>query len=206
MNSPCDYVIDKMDIRPKPLTKEIFLSLINGSDTRMYTELVRRHDKDSEKYKGMLPAVTWQAKFDGLNRTDKYAIPTGLFCLDVDINHEMEFAEREKAEGREAALKWAKEEAWERAERWARMQKEEDSGIKVQGLNILGIHVSPSETGVHVISAFPEYVYDISTAQEKLAKALQTSYDTVCKNWGRIFFISPKSDWTYLDMDSLFME
>jgi hypothetical protein len=35
---------------------------------------------------------------------------------------------------------------------------------------------------------------------------LGTSYDEVCKDWAKIFFLSPKEDWTYLNLVDIFEE
>lgn len=207
MNSPCDFVWKARDNQPKPLTKEQFLSFLDGMDVKMTTQKVRMHDAQSEVHKLFLPAVTWQARFDGKLRNDANAQPTGLFCLDVDIHHEPKFKDILAAYGKEAAFAWAEQEARERAERWARMQKEEDSELSQLGnFGIVGIHISPSGTGVHVIANCHESCKSIAENQARLAKLLETSYDEVCKDWARIFFLTPKEDWTYLDLDSIFNE
>ena len=205
--SPCDFVWKARDNQPKPLTREQFLSFLDGMDVKMTTEKVRLHDAQSEVYKIQLPAVTWQARFDGKLRNDANAQPTGMFCLDVDIHHEPEFKDILTANGKEAALAWAKEEARERAERWARMQMEEDSSdVLNQDLAIVGIHISPSGTGVHVVAYCHETCKTIAENQARLARLLGTSYDEVCKDWARIFFLTPREDWTYFDLDSIFNE
>ena len=202
--SPCDFVWKARDNQPKPLTREQFLSFLDGMDVKMTTEKVRLHDAQSEVYKIQLPAVTWQARFDGKLRNDANAQPTGMFCLDVDIHHEPEFKDILTANGKEAALAWAKEEARERAERWARMQREEDSEITSLDLGIVGIHISPSGTGVHVVAYCHDTCKTIAENQARLARLLGTSYDEVCKDWARIFFLTPREDWTYLDLDNIF--
>lgn len=211
MNSPCDFVWKARDNQPKPLTREQFLSFLNGMDVKMMTEKVRLHDAQSEVYKIQLPAVTWQARFDGKLRNDANAQPTGMFCLDVDIHHEPEFKDILTANGKEAAIAWAEQEARERAERWARMAKESNDlfpGGYPDGhdYDILGIHISPSGTGVHVIACCHPSCKTIAECQARLARLLGTSYDEVCKDWARIFFLAPREDWTYLDLDSIFGE
>lgn len=205
MNSPCDFVWKARDNQPKPLTREQFLSFLNGMDVKMTTEKVRLHDAKSEVYKIQLPAVTWQARFGGKLRNDANAYSTGMFCLDVDIHHEPEFKDILTHNGKEAAIAWAEQEARERAERWARMQQEEDSDLSEFGnLGILGIHISPSGMGVHVIAICDESCKSIAENQARLARLLGTSYDEVCKDWARIFFLTPWEDWTYLDIDNIF--
>ena len=73
-------------------------------------------------------------------------------------------------------------------------------------LNIVGIHVSPSGTGVHVIACCHSSCKSIEENQARLARLLGTSYDAVCKDWARIFFLTPEEDWTYLDLDNIFEE
>lgn len=209
MNSPCDFVWKARDNQPKPLTREQFLSFLNGMDVKMTTEKVRLHDAQSEVYKIQLPAVTWQARFDGKLRNDANAHPTGMYCLDVDIHHEPEFKDILTANGKEAAIAWAEQEARERAERWARMAKESNDFfpggyLDDHDYDILGIHISPSGTGVHVIACCHPSCKTIAENQERLARLLGTSYDEVCKDWARIFFLTPREDWTYLDLDNIF--
>ena len=202
-----DYVMKVTDNKPKPLTPEIFMSLLNGTDVKMHTEKIREHKPDAEAYKRLLPAVTWQSCFDGKLRTDANAKPTGLFCIDVDIHHEPQFKDICQQNGIEAAYAWAEKEAQDRAMRWARMQKEEDSGLwNHEPLGIVAIHISPSGTGVHVIAVCDEGCKTIAENQQRLARILETSYDVVCKDWARIYFVTPLSDWTYLDLDAIFDE
>ncbi|MBO5888056.1 MAG: hypothetical protein J6Q60_08605 [Bacteroidaceae bacterium] len=205
MNSPCDFVWKARDNQPKPLTREQFLSFLDGMDVKMTTEKVRQHDAQSEVYKILLPAATWQARFEGKLRNDANAQPTGLFCLDVDIHHEPEFKDILCRSGKDAAFAWAEQEARERADLWARMQKEEDSNQRSgEPLGIVGIHISPSGTGVHVVATCAPNCKTIAENQARLARLLQTSHDDVCKDWARIFFLAPREDWTYLDMDAIF--
>ena len=207
--SPCDFVWKARDNQPKPLTKEQFLSFLNGMDVKMTTEKVRLHDAQSEVYKIQLPAVTWQARFGGKLRNDANAQPTGMYCLDVDIHHEPAFKDVLMSKGKDAAIAWAEQEARERAERWARDAKMSSDlwpgGITDDhDLDILGIHISPSGTGVHVIACCNEFCKSIEENQARLARLLGTSYDAVCKDWARIFFLTPREDWTYLDLDNIF--
>ena len=210
MPTPCDYVTRAMDNQPKPLTREMFESLLEDFGLKFNVQKVREHGADAERYKRLLPAATWQAHFNGQLRKDENAEPTGLFCLDVDIHHEPEFKERTLQAGIENAYAWATKVARQRAERWAKMQHEQDKNPvppeHPNALNIFGIHVSPSGMGVHVIAACHSDCQTIAENQARLARLLQTSYDDVCKDWARIMFLCPREDWTYLDLESLFQE
>ena len=203
--SPCDYVMKARDNQPKPLTREMFETLLDDMNVQFLCDKVREHKPDAERYKIMLPAITWQSKFNDKLRTDQNAIPTGLFCLDVDIHHEPEFKKKLDEMGL-SAFGWAEKEARDRACRWAAMQHEQDqTGCSpADDLAIVAIHISPSGTGVHVVACCNDLCRSIEENQARLAKLLGTSYDAVCKDWARIFFVAPRSDWTYLDMDALF--
>ena len=204
--SPCDYVNRAKDNHPKPLTREIFDSLLNGMDVRMNVEKVREHKPDAEQYKRLLPGIAWQSQFNGQIRADSNALSTGIFCLDVDIHHEDRFKELLQTEGVDAAYKWAEAEAQERAMRWKTMVEAEASHPAEVGgeLDILAIHISPSGTGVHVAALCQPYCNSIAEDQARLAHLLGTSYDDVCKDAARIFFVTPKEDWKYIDYETLF--
>ena len=206
--SPCDYVMRARDNQPKPLTREIFETLLDDMNVKFCCDKVREHKPDAERYKISLPAITWQSHFGGGLRTDRSAIPTGLFCLDVDINHEEEFARLVKESGAEAAFSWAKVQAHQRAQKWTLMQQEQDiHGCNAaDDLSIVAIHISPSETGVHVVACCSPFCKSIEENQARLARLLGSSYDEVCKDWARIFFIVPRKEWYYLDRETLFCD
>lgn len=207
--SPCDYVLRVTDNQPKPLTKDMFLSLIGGMDTQFAVQEIRRRTPKAEAIKRSLPAVTWQSRFGGKQRSDKNAEATGFFCLDIDIHHEQKFLDLYHDEGAQAAYEWAEREAQERAERWRVLAEAEQSGgaHDLGGeLDIVGICISPSGTGLHVIALCNPACFTIAEDQARLASLLKTEYDQVCKDPARIFFLSPKEDWKYLDLETLFQE
>ena len=196
MNNP-DYVNRVTDNQPKPLTREYFESLLDDMNVKFLTDKIREHKPDAEAHKRLLPAVTWPAHFDGKLRPDANAQPTGLVGLDVDIHHEDMFKVLLHDKGPEEAYAWAELEARQRAQEWAR---------KAEELDIVGIHISPSGTGVHVIACCHRSCKSIEENQARLARLLGTSYDAVCKDWARIYFITPREDWTYLDLDNIFLD
>ena len=205
--SPCDFVMKARDNQPASLTLGLFSSLLSDMNVRFLTDKVREHGNDAQAYKLLLPAICWQAKFRGKLRTNANAIPTGLFCIDVDIHHEARFRELLAAGGRAAAIAWATAEAHERATRWTAMQEQEDCGNASHGeLGIVAIHISPSGTGVHVVAVCHEDCRSIPENQQRLAHLLGTSYDEACSDWARIFFVAPRPDWYYIDYDTLFPE
>ena len=208
--SPCDYVNRVQDNKPKPLTRAFFETLLEDMNVRFLTEKVREHKPDAEQYKKQLPGICWQARFGGGLRTDKNAQPTGLFCLDVDYHHEQHFADLCRTEGPEAAWRWAEQLAHENAEKWAQMQRQQDenpgnlASHPELDLSIVAIHVSPQNAGVHVVATCNSLCKSIEENQARLARLLGTSYDAVCKDWARLFFVTPKENWTYLDSENLF--
>ena len=66
---------------PVPLTGELFEQLINAPWLRVLCEQIAMGNKDRKKE---LPAVTWQAHFNGKKRSNFNAVASGLFQLDVD--------------------------------------------------------------------------------------------------------------------------
>ena len=212
---PCDYVNNARDNMPKPLTREYFETLLNDINVQLLCEKVRflceevRENKPYvETYKPQLPAICWQAKFEGKLRTAANAQPTGFFCLDVDCHHEDMFRVLLKEKGVEEAYAWAENEAINRSSEWARMAREEEGNMfnrrEREPLNIVAVHVSPSGMGVHVVACCDPSCKSIEENQARLARLLNTSYDAVCKDWPRIFFVTPRRDWTYIDYETLF--
>lgn len=207
--TPCDYVISARDNQPKALTRAYFETLLDDMNVQFLCEKVREHKPDAERYKTMLPAVCWQARFNGKLRTAANANPTGLFALDVDIHHEDMFNVLLKEKGIDEAYAWAENEALMRSAEWARKAREEE-GMLLEApsygdlLNIVAIHISPSKTGVRVVACCHSSCKSIEENQARLARLLNTSYDAVCKDWPRIFFVAPRKDWTYIDYETLF--
>ena len=89
--SPCDYVMKVQDNQPKPLTREMFDTLLDDMDVKMNCDIIRDHKINAEAYKKKLPGICWQSYFEGKLRTEANAQPTGLFCLDVDYHHSQHF-------------------------------------------------------------------------------------------------------------------
>ena len=187
--TPCDYCFGVKDNQPKPLTREIFETLLDDMNVAFLCEKVREHKPDASRYKSQLAAITWQSRFEGKIRSD------ANLCQE---------------EGAEKAFSWAKAQAHQRAQRWKNMQEEQDKNPAAvnpaDDLGIIAIHISPSETGVHVVAACSPFCKTIEEQQARLARLLGTSYDPVCKDWARIFFIVPRKEWYYLDRETLFCD
>ena len=206
--SPCDYVMKVQDNQPKPLTREMFDTLLDDMDVKMNCDIIRDHKINAEAYKKKLPGICWQSYFEGKLRTEANAQPTGLFCLDVDYHHSQHFKDLCKTEGVEAAWRWGEQLARKNARIWANMQREQDKKgcSPANDLAIVAIHISPQNAGVHVVACCNSLCRSIEDNQKRLAKMLGTEYDTVCKDWARLFFVTPREDWTYLDFKTIFGE
>ena len=66
---------------PVPLTGELLEQLLDAPWLHQLCEEIAAGDKNKKK---RLPAVTWQAHFNGNERSNRHAIPSGLFQLDID--------------------------------------------------------------------------------------------------------------------------
>lgn len=200
-----DFVYNVRDNQPTPLTKQRLLDFLNSTEMRATTAAIRRWGEDRERLKRNLPGVTWQSEFNGLRRQDGNARATSFFCLDVDLHHSVRHKELTATSGPEEATTWAKTQARQLAKEWADVAWRQLNGMEQEDFGILGVCVSPSGTGLHVIG-IRLGEEPIADSQRRLASQLGTEYDVACKDMARIFFLSPMEDWTFLDLSTLFAE
>lgn len=70
---------------PNSISRELFEKLIRSPWVRALCDEIAAGHLDRKRD---LPAVCWQAAFDGKKRSNRYALPSGLFALDVDhVDH-----------------------------------------------------------------------------------------------------------------------
>ena len=70
---------------PNSISRELFEKLIRSPWVRALCDEIAAGRLDRKRD---LPAVCWQAAFDGKKRSNQYALPSGLFALDVDhVDH-----------------------------------------------------------------------------------------------------------------------
>ena len=70
---------------PDSISRELFEKLIRSPWVRALCDEIAAGHLDRKRD---LPAVCWQAAFDGKKRSNQYALPSGLFALDVDhVDH-----------------------------------------------------------------------------------------------------------------------
>ena len=70
---------------PDSISRELFEKLIRSPWVRALCDEIAAGHLERKRD---LPAVCWQAAFDGKKRSNQYALPSGLFALDVDhVDH-----------------------------------------------------------------------------------------------------------------------
>ena len=70
---------------PNSISRELFEKLIRSPWVRALCDEIAAGRLERKRD---LPAVCWQAAFDGKKRSNQYALPSGLFALDVDhVDH-----------------------------------------------------------------------------------------------------------------------
>lgn len=174
-----DYMGSSFDTKPKRLLDWTLLELLmRRPDLLVDIHTIRTcNDKAVvEKAKRRLPSVVWGGSFNGQPRRDENVESSGLFCQDID----------HIADNPDEARQYYKE----------HFAGREDE------LGIVFAHVSPSGTGLHVVALIPEGKLSIAEAQQWLAVNTCSAYDPVCKNIGRIFYLSTFEDIIYNDLQS----
>ena len=185
------------DRKGRSLSWQALWDFMHGQRMKWDIEAIRNGD---ESLKRSLPAVTWQANYDG-TRQDNNALATGLFMLDVDhISHWQNF---------DPSVTQAENTALALYEKYVKGREDE--------LDIVLYHRSPSGDGAHIVALCqpqwqdmqvagfsPRKGIDLANNQAWLAAALGIQYDTVCHDWARLGFLSVAEDFYYIDKETLF--
>ena len=167
-----DYLRNSFDREPKQVADGIFIELLmRQPQVAVDIDRVRRGESEAKSY---LPSIIWGGSFEGRERRDSNVVSSGLFCSDIDHISE-------DAEG-------------------ARQYYADHFGGREDELGIVFAHVSPSGTGLHVVALCQEGCNSIAECQARLAALTQSVYDPVCKNMGRIFYLSSYKDIIYNDI------
>lgn len=154
-------------------TAELFTSQTDSDNVRqcakrLQDEKLSQNEKQSIKSQ-MLPVITWQASYKGDKRSNKTAIPSGLYMLDIDhCETEME-----------AIIAKAKS-----------MREE---------LDIVYIGRSISGKGVRIVAECQPQFTTIKECQEWLSSMLGVEYDPACKDWARASYLVPLEYIHYFD-------
>lgn len=145
-------------------TAELFQKLTDSEQVRecarKLQEPIAQGDKQILKAK-MLPVVTWQASYLDDKRSNKNAIPSGLYMLDIDHCEDRMQEIITKAKG---------------------MQEE---------LDIVYIGRSVSGSGVRIVAECQPQFSSIKDCQEWLSSMLGVEYDSACKDWARASYLVP---------------
>lgn len=163
----------------QPLTKELFISLIQSPSTRSLLNRFRGGDESAKK---LLPAVSWQcAGFKNGTRKNADAIPNGLFGLDIDHIKAMNLP----------GITTPRE-------------LYESFKDRIDELDIVCVHQTPSADGLRVVALCQPQFSTIAENQAWLAQEIGCGYDTVCCEWARLYFLSVAEDFYYVDWETLF--
>ena len=167
-----DYIANSFDPRPKPVPDGVFVELLmRRPQTEVDVAAVRKGVEEAKRY---LPAVVWGGHFTGGRRRQGECQSSGLFCMDIDHI-------AQDPEG-------------------ARRYYQDHFGGREDALGIVFAHVSPSGTGLHVVCLCQEGCQTIAQCQARLAAETHCEYDPVCKDMGRIFYLSTFNDLIYNDL------
>lgn len=127
-----------------------------------------QNDKQALKAR-MLPIVTWQASYVGDKRSNKNAIPSGLYMLDID------HCEEQMAD----IIRKAKS--------------------MISELDIVYIGRSISGKGVRIVAECQPQFTTIAECQEWLSAMLGVECDPACKDWARASYLVPFEYIEYFD-------
>lgn len=173
-----DYITDSFDTNPKLLPDgQLVELLMRRPETQLDIRTIRTSPdaKVVEDAKRRLPAIIWGGHFTQGRRRKGECLSSGLFCTDIDHI-------AQDPEG-------------------ARQYYADHFGGREDELGIVFAHVSPSGTGLHVACLLQPGLKTIADNQAWLAQQTKSEYDPVCKDLGRIFYLSTHEDIIYNDIE-----
>lgn len=175
------YIFEKpLQSVGKLCTLDVYLEYMNpqsvpGSKLRATAYAIKKYTEEGAnkdaiaEMKKQLPAISWQASFDGQKRSNKNAVPSGLYMLDIDHTDE------KTQEVINKALELREE------------------------FHIVYIGHSVSYKGVRIVAKMPDGCTSIEEAQKSLSEAMGVEYDAACKDMARLSFMVPEDFVSYLD-------
>lgn len=173
-----DFIADSFDTHPKPLYDGDHLRQLMaqpGLEVDIRTIRTAQSADVVEKAKRRLPAVVWGGHFTCGKRRQTEVESSGLFGLDIDHIAD--------------------------APDGARQYYQEHFGGREDELGVVFAHVSPSGTGLHVVCLCQPGLRTIAENQQWLAAKTRSDFDPVCKDMGRIFYLSTIQDVIYNDLE-----
>lgn len=187
------YVTGVTSKQARVVDRQIFYGLIQSPTVR---QLVQAYREGDTKAKGKLPAFLFHATFEGEQRGDQYAHPSGLYMLDFDHLSEP------------PSLVW---------EQMMTVMSEVHPSLSsyecLVALGIMMVHVTPSGQGLRVVAKMKEGHPDFTTISQwqawlysKLTRVGDLlPLDKCVKDFSRLSFVVPHEDFLYMD-DSLFTD
>ena len=167
---------------PVVCTEELFKQAISSQWLAEKVAAVRAEGDNEKraKLKAGLPCVTWQAHCLWGRHNNKAAVPSGLYMVDIDHVEDVK----------------------------ALVSKILADKDKLRKAGVVCVHTTPSGHGVRIVAKFLKDVgFDfkyISQWQDWLVTELALrdaggDIDEVCKDFARLSFLVPASDFHYLD-------
>lgn len=154
-------------------TTEMFHNLTNSIEVRGCAAKLQNNELTQNEKQALkaneLPVITWQASYVDDKRSNKNAIPSGLYMLDVDHCEDRL---------RELITK-------------AKSMRED--------LDIVYIGRSVSGTGLRIVAECQPQFTTIKECQEWLSGMLGVEYDPACKDWARASYLVPDEYIHYMD-------
>lgn len=187
------YVTSVKSRTALPCRRDDFYNLIQSPTVR---ELVQAYREGDTKAKQKLPAFLFHATFEGEQRGDQYAHPSGLYMLDFDHLSEP------------PSLVWE-----QMMEVMSEVHPSLSSYECLVALGIMMVHVTPSGQGLRVVAKMKEGHPDFTTISQwqawlysKLTRVGDLlPLDKCVKDFSRLSFVVPHEDFLYMD-DSLFTD
>lgn len=189
------YITNKTSRQAKLCTRDDFYRLVN--DPRV-TELVTRCRAGDAGAKGELPAFLFHATFEGEQRGNQWAVPSGLYMLDFDHLQDP------------PAQVWERMQTLPPAPPVEGGEQQQSVMQRIESLGIQMVHVTPSGQGLRIVAKMmaghPE-LKTIADWQQWLYRQLnpgqELPLDTCVKDFARLSFVVPLSEFLYLD-DNVF--
>ena len=172
-----DY-FSSVSSRGEVCTRSLFLKAVNDAALLpLYDRIASAADQNErQQLKRNLPAVTWQAHFEDGKRSNKAAISSGLFILDVD--HEVD----------------------------PFTLYSEKVAPRIDELGIMVVHMTPSKCGIRVVARLQPQFVSIEENQRWLSDQIGVDYDSATKDFARLSYLVPESYFFHLDQDVFDME
>lgn len=155
-------------------TRELYLEVTQSEELLLLaTQIAQTLDKDERSKLKQRLPAVTWQAFFPHVRKKDDAQPSGLFMLDID-----------------------------HVDNPFKLYQDKICG-KIQSLGIVYVGKTISTHGVRVVCKCPAMLKTLPDCQLWLAKALGVPFDSVCKDWSRLSFLTPDSYTFYMDADTI---